>query len=61
MQFTFLNSNKYAAINALKASIESGLAYFVGMCLGEILGIGQMYVWMVITVLVVKSTQPNLG
>ena len=61
MQFAFLNSNKYAAINAIKASIAAGLAYLVGLCLGKVLGIEQMYLWMVITVLVVMSTQPNLG
>ena len=61
MQFAFLNSNKYAAINALKASIAAGTAYLVGLCLGKVLGIDQMYLWMVITVLVVMSTQPNLG
>ena len=61
MQITFLNSNKYAAINALKAAIAAGLAYIVGLCLGWLLGIGQMYLWMVITVLVVMSTQLNLG
>ena len=61
MQFAFLNSNKYAAINALKASVAAGIAYLVGLCLGKMLGIDQMYLWMVITVLVVMSTQPNLG
>ena len=61
MEITFLNSNKYAAINALKAAIAAGLAYIVGLCLGWLLGIGQMYLWMVITVLVVMSTQLNLG
>ena len=61
MQFAFLNSNKYAAINAVKASIAVAIAYTVGYCLGKLLGIEQMYLWMVITVLVVMSTQPNLG
>ena len=61
MQFAFLNSNKYAVTNALKASIAAGTAYLVGLCLGKVLGIDQMYLWMVITVLVVMSTQPNLG
>ncbi|MGQ4006306.1 FUSC family protein [Francisellaceae bacterium CB300] len=61
MQFAFLNSNKYSAINALKASIAVAIAYTVGYCLGKLLGIEQMYLWMVITVLVVMSTQPNLG
>jgi len=61
MQFAFLNSNKYAAINALKASLAAGIAYLVGLCLGKVFGIDQMYMWMVITVLVVMSTQPNLG
>ena len=61
MQFAFLNSNKYAVINAIKASIAAGIAYLVGLCLGRVLDIEQMYLWMVITVLVVMSTQPNLG
>jgi uncharacterized membrane protein YgaE (UPF0421/DUF939 family) len=61
MQFAFLNSNKYAAINALKAAIAVGIAYIVGYFLEELLNIEQMYLWMAITVLVVMSTQPNLG
>ncbi|WP_150467040.1 FUSC family protein [Francisella sp. SYW-9] len=61
MQFAFLNSNKYAAINALKASIAVMLGYLVGYILGDILEIQGMYLWIVITILVVMSTQPNLG
>ena len=61
MQFTFLNSNKYAAINAIKASVAIGIAYLVGLYLGKVLDIDQIYMWVVITVLVVMSTQPNLG
>lgn len=61
MQFAFLNSNKYAAINALKASIAVIIAYFLGLGLGNVFDIQRMYLWMVITVLVVMSTQPNLG
>lgn len=61
MQFAFLNSNKYAAINALKASIAVIIAYLLGCFLGDVFEIQRMYLWIVITVLVVMSTQPNLG
>lgn len=61
MQFAFLNSNKYATINALKACVAVTIAYFVGFILGKIFQIEQMYIWMIITVIVVMSTQPNLG
>ncbi|MED7787593.1 FUSC family protein [Francisella sp. 19X1-34] len=61
MQFAFLNSNKYAAINAFKASIAVMLGYLIGYVLGDILEIHGMYLWIVITILVVMSTQPNLG
>ncbi|AIT09186.1 hypothetical protein LO80_03840 [Candidatus Francisella endociliophora] len=61
MQFAFLNSNKYAVRNALKACIAVIVTYFIGLVLGNIFDIQRMYLWMVITVLVVMSTQPNLG
>lgn len=61
MQFAFLNSNKYAAINAFKTCIAVMVAYFLGLGLGNFFDIQRMYLWMVITVLVVMSTQPNLG
>ncbi|NDS72219.1 FUSC family protein, partial [Francisella tularensis subsp. holarctica] len=61
MQFAFLNSNKYAAINAFKACIAIVIAYLVGSFLGRIFGIERMYLWMSVTVMVVMSTQPNLG
>lgn len=61
MQFAFLNSNKYAAINALKATIAVATAYTLGLLLGNFFNIEQMYLWMTITVVVVMSTQPNLG
>lgn len=61
MQFAFLNSNKYAAINALKATIAVAIAYTLGLLLGNFFNIEQMYLWMTITVVVVMSTQPNLG
>ncbi|QIV94183.1 FUSC family protein [Allofrancisella frigidaquae] len=61
MQFAFLNSNKYAAINAMKATLGVAIAYLVGFYLGDFFEVKQMYLWMVITVLVVMSTQPNLG
>lgn len=61
MQFAFLNSNKYAAINAFKACVAIVLAYLIGSFLGPIFGIERMYLWMTITVMVVMSSQPNLG
>ncbi|BCD91282.1 hypothetical protein fh0823_14210 [Francisella halioticida] len=61
MQFAFLNSNRYATINAFKASIAVMLGCSVGCVLGNILDIQRMYLWIVITILVVMSTQPNLG
>lgn len=61
MQFAFLNSNKYAAINAFKACIAIVIAYLMGSFLGHIFGIERMYLWMSVTVMVVMSTQPNLG
>lgn len=61
MQFAFLNSNKYAAINAFKAGVAVMLGYLIGDALGSILDIHAMYLWIVITILVVMSTQPNLG
>ncbi|MBK2267892.1 FUSC family protein [Francisella philomiragia] len=61
MQFAFLNSNKYAAINALKATVAVAIAYTLGLLLGNFFNIEQMYLWMTITVVVVMSTQPNLG
>lgn len=61
MQFAFLNSNKYAKINALKASVAVMLGYSLGRFLGDALDIQRMYLWIVITILVVMSTQPNLG
>ncbi|MEY8702215.1 FUSC family protein, partial [Francisella philomiragia] len=61
MQFAFLNSNKYAAINALKATLAVVIAYTLGLMLGSFFDIEQMYLWMTITVVVVMSTQPNLG
>ncbi|WP_440993178.1 FUSC family protein [Cysteiniphilum litorale] len=56
-----LYSKRYSLINALKAVVASAIAYLVGHLLGEWLNVGQMYAWIVITVLVVMSSQPNLG
>ncbi len=56
-----LYSKRYSLINALKAVVASAIAYLVGHLLGEWLNISQMYAWIVITVLVVMSSQPNLG
>jgi uncharacterized membrane protein YgaE (UPF0421/DUF939 family) len=61
MQLAFLNNNKYSAINAMKAILAVSIALTVGNYTGFLFGIQEMYVWMVITVLVVMSTQPNLG
>lgn len=61
MQFAFLNNNKYATINALKAAIAVVITYASIYSLGQLLDVEQMYLWAVITVLVVMSTQPNLG
>ncbi|APC97345.1 FUSC family protein [Francisella frigiditurris] len=61
MQFAFLNSKKYAAINAAKTVIACLIAYALGRLLDSFFRAEQMYMWMVITVLVVMSTQPNLG
>ncbi len=61
MQFAFLNNNKYAAINAVKTAIGCSIAFILGKVLEDYFNVEQMYLWMVITVLVVMSTQPNLG
>ena len=61
MQFAFLNNNKYAAINAIKTAIGCSIAFILGKVLEDYFNVEQMYLWMVITVLVVMSTQPNLG
>ncbi|MCF6767816.1 FUSC family protein [Thiotrichales bacterium 19S11-10] len=51
----------YALLNAVKAAIASLIGYLIGCYLGHSLGIIQMYNWIVVTVLVVMSSQPNLG
>ncbi|WP_440682243.1 FUSC family protein [Cysteiniphilum halobium] len=56
-----LYSKRFSLINALKAVIASAIAYLVGHLLGGWFNISQMYAWIVITVLVVMSSQPNLG
>lgn len=61
MQLAFLNSKKYATINALKAALAASIAYALGMYLESHFKMTQSYLWIVITVLVVMSTQPNLG
>ena len=62
MQLAFLTKNKYIIINAFKTSLAMVIAYFVGSLFGEIFPSQSVYYrWMVITVLVVMSTQPNLG
>ncbi|AJC49211.1 FUSC family protein [Allofrancisella guangzhouensis] len=61
MQFAFLNDNRYAVINAMKTTLGVVIAYLAGFYLGKLFDVQQMYLWMVITVLVVMSTQPNLG
>ncbi|WP_395946937.1 FUSC family protein [Caedibacter taeniospiralis] len=56
-----LYSKRYSLINALKAVLASAIAYLLGRVLGDWLNIEQMYSWIVITVLVVMSSQPNIG
>lgn len=57
----FYHKYQYALINAFKASIASLIGYLTGHYLGNSLGISQMYGWIVVTILVVMSSQPNLG
>ncbi|WP_119343142.1 FUSC family protein [Facilibium subflavum] len=54
-------TKRYAIINAFKASVASLIAYFIGLLLGTWLQEPRMYTWIVITVLVIMSSQPNLG
>lgn len=61
MELAFLNSKKYATINALKAALAAFIAYLLGLFLESHFHMAQSYLWIVITVLVVMSTQPNLG
>lgn len=56
-----LYSKRYSLINSLKAVVASAIAYLVGYLSGNWLNISEMYTWIVITVLVVMSSQPNLG
>lgn len=58
---SLLYSKRYSLVNALKAVVASAIAYLVGHLLGEWFNVTQMYAWIVITVLVVMSSQPNLG
>jgi len=53
--------NKFSLINAFKAVIASLVGYIIGHLLGLWLEVSQMYTWIVVTVLVVMSSQPNLG
>ena len=55
------NFNRFSFINAFKAIIASLFGYILGHALGWWLGVDQMYTWIVITILVVMSSQPNLG
>ena len=57
----FYHKYQYALINAFKASIASLIGYVIGHYLGNSLGISQMYGWIVVTILVIMSSQPNLG
>ncbi|MCF6775170.1 FUSC family protein [Thiotrichales bacterium 19X7-9] len=52
---------RYATINAIKAAIASFIGYIVGHYLGNYLDVTQMYSWIVVTILVIMSGQPNLG
>ncbi|MCF6766058.1 FUSC family protein [Thiotrichales bacterium 19S3-7] len=55
-----INTN-YALLNALKAVIASFIGYLIGHFLGDYLNVTQMYSWIVVTILVIMSSQPNLG
>ncbi|WP_116963480.1 FUSC family protein [Fastidiosibacter lacustris] len=56
-----LGSNVYSSINAIKAVIATVIGYLVGCWLGFWLDVPEMYAWIVVTILVVMSSQPNLG
>lgn len=57
----FKLQHRYALINAFKATIASLIGYVVGHSLGDWLNIPAMYAWIVVTILIVMSSQPNLG
>ena len=61
MQIAFLNNNKYAAINTAKCIVGVIIALLIGDYFGFVFGGHAKSSWIVITVLVVMSTQPNLG
>jgi uncharacterized membrane protein YgaE (UPF0421/DUF939 family) len=61
MQFAFLNNNKYSLINAAKTSLGCIIGFTLGHVIEYCFNVEQSYMWIVITVLVVMSTQPNLG
>lgn len=61
MQIAFLNNNKYAVINTAKCMVAVTIALFMGDYFSIVFGGQAKSSWMAITVLVVMSTQPNLG
>ena len=61
MVTNLITNKRYSMINAVKTVIASAIAYLVGHLLGDWIELPQMYAWIIITVLVVMSSQPNLG
>ena len=59
--FRYFSYNRYSLINAMKAIIASFFGYQIGNHLGTYLGVHKMYLWIVVTILVVMTSQPNLG
>ena len=54
-------NNKYGAINAIKTILACLIAYVLGNLQVYIFDFESKYIWMIVTILVVMSTQPNVG
>ncbi len=54
-------NNKYGAINAVKTILACLIAYVLGNLQVYIFDFQSKYIWMIVTILVVMSTQPNVG
>ncbi len=61
MLINTLQKHKYALINAFKTTLASFIGFLVGHFLGKWLNVPEMYSWIVITVLIIMSSQTNIG
>ena len=57
----FIYRYRYALLNAFKTMLAALLGYGVGLVLASWMHLYEMYTWIVVTILVVMSSQPNIG